>query len=114
MRKHYLLLVLCFICITAFSQAGKQITGTVIASGTKQPLDKVTVTEKGTRNFALTDSLGNFSLVLSTSNATLVFSYVGYQDQEVKAGSSATVDVQLIPNTTDLSEVVVTALGIKR
>src|SRR4051812_4667227 len=114
MRKHYLALVLCFICITAFSQAGRQITGTVIASGTKQPLDKVTVTEKGTRNYALTDSLGSFSMVLSTSNATLVFSYIGYQDQEVKAGNSNNIDVQLVINTGDLSEVVVTALGIKR
>src|SRR6476469_974889 len=98
MRKHYLVLVLCFICISAFSQAGRQITGTVIASGTKQPLEKVTVTEKGTRNYALTDSLGSFSLVISTNDATLVFSYVGYQDQEVKAGNSGSIEVQLIPS----------------
>ncbi|TKK71639.1 SusC/RagA family TonB-linked outer membrane protein [Ilyomonas limi] len=114
MRKHYLLLVLCSICISAFSQTGRQISGTVTASGTKQPLDKVTVTEKGTRNFTLTDSLGNFSMVLSTNDATLVFSYIGYQDLEIKAGNATNVDVQLLPNTSDLSEVVVTALGIKR
>src|SRR5881227_24714 len=103
MRKHYLVLVLCFICISALSQTGRQITGTVIASGTKQPLDKVTVTEKGTKNFALTDSLGSFSMVLSTNNATLVFSYVGYQDQEVKVGNSGNIDVQLVPNSGNLS-----------
>ncbi len=114
MRKHYLVWVLCLICITAFSQAGRQITGTVIASGTKQPLDKVTVTEKGTKNFAFTDSLGSFSLMLSTDNASLVFSYVGYQNQEVKAGNSTNIEVQLVASTGDLSEVVVTALGIKR
>src|SRR5438309_1426833 len=107
MRKHYLVLVLCLICITAFSQAGRQITGTVTASGTKQLLDKVTITEKGTKNFALTDSLGSFSLALSSNNATLVFSYVGYQDQEVKVGNSSNIDVQLVISTSGLSEVVV-------
>lgn len=114
MRKHCFALVLCCICSIAFSQVGRQITGSVVTSGTNQPLDKVIVSEKGTKNYTLTDSSGNFSMVLSTNNATLVFSFIGLQDQEMKVGNSSAVDVRMAPNTGDLTEVVVTALGIKR
>ena len=114
MRKCYIAMVLCFACSMAFAQSGRQIGGRVISSNTKQPLENVTVSEKGTTNNTLTDSSGNFSISLKNKNATLVFSYVGYQNQELRTGSSSTVDVQLILSESSLNEVVVTALGIKR
>jgi len=49
----------------------------------------------------------------ASSGDTLVFSFVGYSTQSVAVGSSATVDVSLQPDNA-LSEVVVTALGVKR
>lgn len=96
------------------AQPGQTITGTVTASDTKQPLEKVAVQEKGTRNSVLTDNTGKYSITLSKGNATLVFSYVGYDTRESGVGSSAILDVALDPSGNALTDVVVTALGIKR
>ena len=90
------------------------ITGTVSASDTKQPLEKVVVQEKGTKNSVLTNQSGSYSITLQKNNATLVFSYVGYADKEVSVAGSQTVDAVLDPADVTLNEVVVTALGIKR
>lgn len=96
------------------AQPGQTITGMVTASDTKQPLEKVAVQEKGTRNSVLTDNTGKYSITLSKGNATLVFSYVGYDTRESGVGSSAILDVALDPSGNALTDVVVTALGIKR
>ncbi|MDA7716824.1 SusC/RagA family TonB-linked outer membrane protein, partial [Flavobacteriaceae bacterium] len=66
----------------------------------------------GTQNGVSTDFDGNYSINASSGD-TLVFSFVGYSNQSVVVGSSATVNVSLQPDNA-LSEVVVTALGVKR
>ena len=94
-----------------FSQA-RQITGTVRdANGI--PLASVSVVEKGTTTGTVTDANGAFSINVSKANATLVFSYVGMESQELVLGTSNNYDVSLSA-TGELSEVVVTALGIRR
>ena len=66
------------------SQQVTEFTGTVVdVNG--DPLIGVNVVEKGTENGAITDFEGNFSLSLSSPNAVLVFSYIGYVSQEVSA-----------------------------
>lgn len=78
-----------------------------------EPLIGVTVLEKGTTNGTITDFDGNFSLNLSTANAVLQFSYVGYKSIEL-AANKPMLNVSLSEDTEVLEEVVVTALGIKR
>lgn len=78
----------------------------------KEPLIGVSVLEKGTTNGAITDLDGNFSLNVD-QNATLVFSYVGYQSQEVKAARQMKLTLQ--ENSKVLDEVVVVGYGsVKR
>ncbi|MDA9242370.1 SusC/RagA family TonB-linked outer membrane protein, partial [Flavobacteriaceae bacterium] len=67
---------------------------------------------EGTSNGVSTDFDGNYSISASSGD-TLVFSFVGYSNQSVVVGSSATVNVSLQPDNA-LSEVVVTALGVRR
>ncbi len=74
----------------------------------------VNVLEKGTTNGSITDIDGNFSLSVAGSSSVLVFSSIGYQTQEVTVGEQQVITVQLETDTRELSEVVVTALGIER
>ncbi len=96
-------------CLAVEQQTSK-VTGTV--KDEFGPVIGASVVEKGTGNGVVTDMDGKFSLNVRPG-ATLVISFVGYKQQEVKAGS-APLDIQLEEDSKMLSEVVVTALGIKR
>ncbi|HXB08398.1 MAG TPA: TonB-dependent receptor [Puia sp.] len=82
------------------------ITGKVInAKG--EPLAGVTVQEKGTNNATATRDDGTFSLEVTNPNATLVFTYVGYQQQQQLLNGQANVTITLATETTNLNEAVV-------
>jgi len=76
------------------------------------PVAGATVTEKGTRNSAITDLNGNFS-IKAAPNSTLVISYVGHQTLELAANSELG-NIVLVQRSDNLDEVVVTSLGIKK
>jgi TonB-linked SusC/RagA family outer membrane protein len=97
-------------CFFVASYAQEVVTGKVTdSSGT--PLPGASVREKGTKNGVATNANGSFTLSVKPG-ATLVISDVGYETLEVPA--SANVAVTLQSSITNLTEVVVTALGIKR
>lgn len=92
-------------------QQVKKVTGTV--SDVLGPVIGASVIEKGnTSNGTITDMDGNFSLNVAF-NATLIVSYIGYKTVEVKVENSP-LKIELQEDSKVLSEVVVTALGIKR
>ena len=71
----------------------------------------VTVTQKGTKNMVHTDKNGHFGIDVSDSNNTLVFSYLGYEQKEIKYSKGTTASViivSLVPSNSLLNEVVVT------
>ncbi len=73
-----------------------------------------TVLEKGTANGTVTDQNGQYSIQVSSGNATLVFSFIGYKTTEVGVGGRAVVDVSLAADITSLQEVVVTGYTSER
>ena len=75
------------------------------------PLPGASVLEKGTTNGAQTDFDGNFSLDVSSQNATLVISYLGYATKEILVDGQTTLKVTLIEDTATLDEVVVIGYG---
>jgi TonB-linked SusC/RagA family outer membrane protein len=79
-----------------------------------EALPGVSVLIKGTQRGTTTDQNGSYSLTVENTDATLVFSFVGYVPQEVAVGNRSSIDITLAPDTKNLDEVVVTALGIKR
>lgn len=91
----------------------QKITGKVVDSN-DEPLIGVSVLEKGTTNGTITDFDGKYTVDVSSGNAVLQFSYVGYQTVEVQVASKKVLDVVLKEDAQALEEVVVTALGIKR
>lgn len=89
------------------------ISGKVISAEDNAPLPGVSVVIKGTTSGTVTDSDGNYSIVVAKGNA-LVFSFLGTEAQEITIDSQTRIDVTLKGNVTNLNEVVVTALGIRR
>jgi TonB-dependent SusC/RagA subfamily outer membrane receptor len=111
MRRLLLLLLL----IPLLSQAGMAATPIkgIVKDETGQPLAGVTVTIKGSLKSILTDAEGRFTLAASKGDV-LVFSYVGHNGKEIYITDNGEIVVELTNNNKNLSEVVVTALGIKR
>jgi len=87
-----------------------RITGKVTGQN-GEPLPGVSVTAKGTSVGTQTDAAGDFSLSVPDAATTLVFSYVGYQSQEVPIRGRTTVNVSLVAGQNALSEVVVIGYG---
>ncbi|WP_206077594.1 SusC/RagA family TonB-linked outer membrane protein [Pontibacter sp. SGAir0037] len=78
------------------------------------PLPGASISVKGTSNGTITDVNGNFSITIQQNTDVLVVSFLGYLNQEVQIGSQTILNISLLPNTNQLNEVVVTALGIER
>lgn len=112
MRKILLFAVILATVIQAIAQE-RVVTGKVTAQDDGSPLPGVNVVLKGTTNGTVTGADGTYRLTLpSTSTGTLVFSFIGLQTQEVMLSSQTTIDIKLAPDVTQLSEVVVTGVGV--
>lgn len=89
------------------------ISGKITSSDDGLPLPGVAVFQKGTGNGTVTDFDGNYKLSVP-KGSVLVFSFIGMRNQEVTVGESKVYNIVLDPETKDIEEVVVTALGVKR
>jgi TonB-linked SusC/RagA family outer membrane protein len=96
--------------INSARPAERTITGKV-TDESGETLPGVSIAIKGTQNGTLTNELGIYTLSLPEDNATLVFSYVGYVNQEVVTGSRTTLDVVMSKDTKLLDEVMVVGYG---
>ncbi len=90
----------------------KVITGKVIDEK-GNPLVGVSVAIKGTSQGTTTGNDGSFSIDVNPGDV-LSFSFVGYEDQDIKVGSQLSITCTLKPSGEQMGEVVVTALGIKK
>lgn len=90
------------------------VSGKVTSSMDGEGIPGVNVIVKGEQSGTITDINGNYSLEVAGENTVLVFSFVGYNAQEITVGNRKVIDVSLAENISELSEVVVTALGIER
>jgi len=114
MRTLRLLTLLLLLSSVAMAQT-RLISGTIRDSKTGSPLPSVTVKVKGKSISAVTNADGGFSLNAPAGDVTLEVSSVGYAPKTIVAGAgSGTVSVTMDVSTSDLGEVVVTALGISK
>lgn len=93
--------------------ANAPIRGRVTSGDDQQPLQGVSVTVKGSNIGTSTDANGNFT-INADPNATLVFSFIGFQQTEVPLNGRSSVDVVLQTEAAMLTETVVTANAIRR
>lgn len=95
----------------AIAQQNKKVSGTVTdANG---PIIGATITIKGSSQGTITDMDGNFSLDVAPGKI-LEISFVGYTTQQIKYTGQNRLDIKMVEDTQSLSEVVVTAMGIKK
>lgn len=107
--KRFILSFLSLLCCTIM-YAQQEITGNVV-DPEGEPVIGATVMEKGTSNGVITDIDGNFRVKVK-SGATLVFSYIGYDTQELPAQNG--MQVTLKEDATELAEVVVVGYQTQR
>jgi len=96
------------LCTMAIAQ--KEVTGKVTDAKDGSPLPGVSVKVKGAIGGTSTDADGTFKLTIPKGLSDLIFSYVGYEDQEV-AVKGTTVSISLSPSAKSLNEVVVVGYG---
>lgn len=99
--------------LTSLAQ-NSTLVGKVSSQADGTSLPGVNVIVKGSTNGTVTDIDGMYSIELTEPNATIQFSFIGYKPIEFDLNGKTRLDVSLIEDTEELSEVIVTALGIKR
>jgi len=90
------------------------VTGKVTGSDTGETLPTATVVVKGTTRGVITDMNGNYQIEILPGDAMLVFSFVGYEPQEVEIGNQTVINVTLKIKSSTLEEVVVIGYGTVR
>src|SRR5690625_1130648 len=107
-RIGLLSILLLFASSVALSQT---ISGTVVDAQTEETLPGVNITVKGTTTGTSSGSEGTFSLTVPSLSDTLVFSFIGYQTQEIPIGGRSELKVVMEPEAIAGEEVVVVGYG---
>ena len=114
MKQYYLLSIsLLLITVVAFGQR-VTISGTLSDAETGDALVGATIVESGTTNGTVTDIDGNYQLSVSNENATIDFSYIGYETQSIPLNGRSQLDVELALDISQLEEVVVVGYGTQK
>lgn len=112
-RKVFILLWLLLIPITILLGQTGAISGVVTDAADGSPLAGVTVVIKGTTQGTMTDTNGAFQLTVS-DKSVLVFSYLGYDKQEITVGNKKVINIALEENAKVLDEVIVVGYGTQK
>ena len=112
--KKILLVCFSFVFVLSAWAQDRVVSGRVTSAEDGSSIPGVNVVLKGTTNGTVTDADGNYKLTVPSAGGTLVFSFIGLQTQEAAIGERSTVDMGLGLDVQQLTEVVVTAVGIER
>ena len=86
------------------------IQGT-ITDASNNPLPGVAIVEKGTTNGTTTDIDGHYSITVTSAEAVLEFSFIGYASQEVAVAGQTSINIKLTESVEELDEVIVIGYG---
>ncbi len=111
MRVRIFTLIFGLTCLSFMSHAqDMEVSGKVTSKTEGDALPGVNIVIQGTNTGAITDVEGNYKMNIP-DGATLIFSYVGYETQEVLVGNQSIIDVALQVNISSLDEIVVVGYG---
>ena len=111
MRVAIVMLPMMLLSFWTFAQS-VLVKGTITDEG-KNPIPGANVVIKGTTAGIVTDANGKYQIE-TDAKSTLVFSFIGYKTQEIPVGSQKSVNVQLLPESLQVDEVVVVGYGTQR
>ena len=89
------------------------VTGTVVDNA-NQPLPGTNILVKGTQTGAMADANGKFTISVPSTSSILVFTFIGYDQQEIVVGNQTVVSVTLLATSLKLEEVVVTGYATQK
>ena len=112
--KKFLLMCFSFGFALSVWAQDRVVTGKLTSKEDGAALPGVNVLLKGTTSGTVTDADGMYKLPIPSSGGTLVYSFIGLETQEIEVGERSIIDVQLGSDLKQLSEVVVTGLGIQK
>ncbi|QKG79863.1 SusC/RagA family TonB-linked outer membrane protein [Tenuifilum thalassicum] len=114
-KKNFRWILLSFILLISITVSAQEIkvSGTVTDANDGTPMVGVTVVVKGTSNGTTTNLDGNY-MIKCNSNDILVFTFVGYQQQEVTVAGRETINISLKEEVKELDEVVVIGYGVQK
>jgi len=118
MRKNFqagtyylIILVLLFAGSSSYAQT---VDGVVIDADTQEPLSGVNIQVQGTTTGTATDADGQFELAVPSTSVTLVFSFIGFQTQEIALNGRSTLAVEMAPQRIMGDELVVVGYGTEQ
>jgi len=106
-------LTLIFLAVANILAAQISVSG-IVMDETNLPMIGLTVMETGTSNGTITDVDGKWTLQVADENSELSFSFVGYQSVTVASNSSGTMELQMVPDSELLDEVIVIGYGTQK
>ncbi|MDR1526341.1 MAG: SusC/RagA family TonB-linked outer membrane protein [Dysgonamonadaceae bacterium] len=112
MKKIILLLTIVLAGLQYATAQKVTVTGVVTSQEDGLPVIGASVIEKGTSNGAITDMDGNYFISVP-AGAVLEFTYLGMKPQNRQINEGGQIDIVLVPDAVAISEVVVTAMGVK-
>ena len=102
-----LLVALCAVPISIMGQTGELSVSGQVTDAANFPLPGVNISVQGTTTGTITDASGSYTLAVA-EDATLVFSFIGFQAQQVPVGGRSRIDVVMLEDLVSLQEIVVT------
>ena len=108
------LAMMILLAATGMAHAQLNVSGTVTSQEDASPIPGVNILVKGTTIGTISDAGGRYQIEVPAAESVLVFSFVGYSTIEIPVNGRSTVDTALPSDAQQLSEVVVTALGIEK
>jgi Ca-activated chloride channel homolog len=105
MKKIWFVLVVTFTMVSFHPVQEKTVTGVVTSADDGSPMPGVNIVLKGTKKGTATGVDGKYSIAVPENGGTLVFSFVGYKSQEITIGKKTVINVQLMTEVSQLSEV---------
>lgn len=104
----FMLTVLTLLSATQLQAQSRTVSGTVYGEDGVTPLPGVNVLLKGTTQGTVTNVEGEYRIQVPGNDAVLTFTFIGFLGQEITVGNQSAIDITLIEDAQQLSEVVVT------